>query len=208
MSGGAGRGDAPQRPMFFETPADFRRWLAEHHDSRSVLWVGYYKKSTGKPSITWPESVDEAICFGWIDGLRKKVDEEAYTVRFTPRKPTSHWSKVNVEKAERLLAEGRMAPAGRAAWEARDPEQTGQASYEREEPAELPPEMEARFRARVEAWAFFQDQPPGYRRTALHWVVSAKRPSTRDRRLDTLIEDSAAGRKIGPLRRTGDEGVG
>jgi uncharacterized protein YdeI (YjbR/CyaY-like superfamily) len=193
--------DDPGSPTFFETPEAFRRWLAEHHESEEVLWVGYYKKATGRPSITWPESVDEALCFGWIDGLRKKVDEEAYTVRFTPRKPASHWSRVNIEKVEKLLAEDRMEPAGLAAWEARDPERSGRASYEREKPAKLPPEMEKRFRAREDAWAWFRDQAPWYRRTALHWVTSAKRQSTRERRLDTLIEDSAAGRRVKPLRR-------
>jgi uncharacterized protein YdeI (YjbR/CyaY-like superfamily) len=152
--------DDPTSPAFFETPEDFRRWLAEHHESAEMLWVGYYKKATGRPSITWPESVDEALCFGWIDGLRKKVDEEAYTVRFTPRKPTSHWSKVNLEKVARLLAEDRMAPAGLAAWEARDPERTGSASYEREEPAELPKEVEERFRSHEKAWAWFRDGGP------------------------------------------------
>jgi uncharacterized protein YdeI (YjbR/CyaY-like superfamily) len=195
--------DDPGSPTFFETPEAFRSWLAEHHESEEVLWVGYYKKATGRPSITWPESVDEALCFGWIDGLRKKVDEEAYTVRFTPRKPASHWSRVNIEKVEKLLAEDRMEPAGLAAWEARDPERSGRASYEREKPAKLPPEMEKRFRAREDAWAWFRDQAPWYRRTALHWVTSAKRQSTRERRLDTLIEDSAAGRRVKPLRRAG-----
>jgi uncharacterized protein YdeI (YjbR/CyaY-like superfamily) len=193
--------DDPGSPTFFETPEAFRRWLAEHHESEEVLWVGYYKKATGRPSITWPESVDEALCFGWIDGLRKKVDEEAYAVRFTPRKPTSHWSKVNLEKVEKLLAEDRMEPAGLAAWEARDPERSGNASYEREAPAKLPEEMEERFRAHGEAWTWFRDQAPWYRRTALHWVTSAKRQATRDRRLDSLIEDSAAGRRVKPLRR-------
>ena len=196
--------NGPENPTFFETPDDFRRWLAEHHERAEVLWVGYFKKSTGRPSITWPESVDEALCFGWIDGLRKKVDEEAYTIRFTPRKPTSHWSKVNLEKVEQLLAEDRMAPAGLAAWEARDPKRSGRASYEREQPAKLPAEMEERFRANGAAWAWFSDQAPWYRRTALHWATSAKRQATRDRRLDTLIDDSASGRRIKQLRRTGE----
>lgn len=188
-------------PKFFPTPADFRRWLEEHHESESVLWVGFYKVGSGKPSITWPESVDEALCFGWIDGLRKSVDEESYKIRFTPRKPTSNWSAKNLARIEELIAEGRVRPMGLEVYEARDPEKSAVYSFERRKEAQLPPEAEARFRANQEAWEFFQSQPPGYRRTATHWVVSAKREETRARRLDTLIEDSAAGRRIKPLRR-------
>ncbi|MGK7313137.1 MAG: YdeI/OmpD-associated family protein [Candidatus Longimicrobiales bacterium M2_2A_002] len=186
--------------VFFETQADFGAWLAEHHDSVDVQWVGFWKKATGKPSITWPESVEQAICWGWIDGLRRSIDDEAYMIRFTPRRPDSHWSRKNVETYRRLEEEGRIEASGRAAWEARDPENTGRASYERER-AELSDGLRAMLDAVPEAAAWFDDQPPGYRKTATWWVVSAKREETRTRRMKQLVEDSAAGRKIKPLRR-------
>lgn len=189
------------RPTFFETPADFRAWLEEHHDSVEVLWVGYYKKGSGRASITWPESVDEALCFGWIDGLRKSIDDVSYKIRFTPRKPDSNWSAVNIARVEELLEKGRMRPAGTAAYERRLEKKSRVYSYEQRQRAALDPEAEKRFRADPEAWKFFRSQPPGYRRTAIFWVVSAKREDTRRRRLDTLIEDSAKGLRIGPLRR-------
>jgi len=197
------KGPVPAPPRFFPTPAHFRAWLAEHHATESVLIVGYYRKGTGQPSITWPESVDEALCFGWIDGVRRKVSEVAYCVRFTPRKPTSVWSHINVARVAELERQGRMAPAGRKAFAARRPERTGVASFERTEAAALATEEEARLRRNKKAAAFFDGQPPWYRRTALHWVVSAKRAETRARRLDQLIADSAAGRTIKPLTRPG-----
>jgi len=192
-------------PTFFPTPDDFRAWLEENHGSETELWVGYYKVATGRPSITWPESVDEALCFGWIDGLRKKLDDESYVIRFTPRKPTSNWSAKNITRIEELIAEGRVRPAGLAIYEARDPDKSRVYSFERRKAAKLDAEQEARFRADEAAWELFQSMPPGYRRTAIHWVISAKREATRDRRLETLIEDSAVGRKIKPLRRPGEE---
>ena len=149
-------------------PDDFRRWLEEHHAEESELWVGFFKVGTGRPSLTWPESVDEALCFGWIDGVRKKLDEESYVIRFTPRKPTSNWSAKNLARVEELIAEGRMRPAGRKLYEARDPEKQRVYSFERRREAKLEPEQEARFRRNAAAWAFFESQPPGYRRTALH----------------------------------------
>jgi uncharacterized protein YdeI (YjbR/CyaY-like superfamily) len=188
-------------PRFFPTPEDFRAWLEEHHESETVLWVGFYKVGTGRASITWPESVDEALCFGWIDGLRKRVDEESYMIRFTPRKPSSNWSAKNLARIEELIDEGRVRPAGLEIYEARDPDRSKVYSFERRKAAKLEAEQEARFRAHETAWTFFRDQPPWYRRTAIHWVISAKRKQTRTRRLDTLIEDSAAERWIGPLRR-------
>lgn len=191
-------------PTFFPTPADFRRWLEEHHADESELWVGFYKVGSGRPSLTWPESVDEALCFGWIDGVRKRLDGESYVIRFTPRKPTSNWSAKNLARVEELIAQGRMRPAGRKLYEARDREKQRVYSFERSREAKLDAAQEARFRANAAAWEFFQGQPPGYRRTALHWVQSAKRPETRERRLDTLIEDSAAGLRVGPLRRPGE----
>jgi uncharacterized protein YdeI (YjbR/CyaY-like superfamily) len=189
-----------EEPIFFEAPEDFRAWLSASHDSAEVQWVGFWKKATGKPSITWPESVEQALCFGWIDGLRRSIDEEAYMIRFTPRRPDSHWSRKNVETYRALEEQGLIEPAGRAAWAERDPEKTGRASYEREQ-AELSGELRAMLDADPEAAAWFDAQPPGYRRTATLWVVSAKRPETRERRMRQLTEDSAAGRKIGPLRR-------
>lgn len=193
------------KPRFFVTPADFRRWLERNHGRERELLVGFFKKGSGKPSITWPESVDEAICFGWIDGVRHTIDESAYSIRFTPRKPTSIWSAVNVAKAEALTAAGRMAPAGAAAFAARTPERTGVYSFERAATAKLTADEERRFSAQQRARAFFDAQPPWYRRTAFHWVVSAKRPETRARRLDQLIADSAAGRTIPPLTRQGQK---
>lgn len=188
------------KPRFFTTPAAFRRWLAKNHATATELWVGYYKKATGKPSITWHESVDQALCFGWIDGVRKSLDADRYMIRFTPRNPRSKWSAVNVKRAEELIRLGLMEQAGRKAFFRRDTARDIEYSYERAV-AELPPEQVARFRANPDAWKFFQSQPPSYRKAATGWVVSAKRESTRDRRLATLIADSAAGMRVGPLRR-------
>lgn len=186
---------------FFKTPGDFRRWLKTHHASEPELWVGFYKRSTGRPSLTWPESVDEALCFGWIDGIRKKIDEASYVIRFSPRKPGSNWSNVNTRKADELIRAGRMQPAGRRAFEARDPARSGVYSFEQREHATLTPTQEKQFRANKAAWSFFEAQPPGYRKIAVFYVASAKRDATRARRLKILIDDSAAGRRIGLLRR-------
>lgn len=190
------------KPTFFATPADFRAWFEQNHQSAKELLVGFYKRGSGKPSITWPESVDEALCFGWIDGVRKSIDEDAYTIRFTPRKSTSIWSAINVAKVAALELLGRMTPAGRRAFEARTPERTGVYSFERDSAAVLSAEDEQRLRANAKAAAFFDAQPPWYRRTSIHWVISAKRDETRRRRLDQLIADSAQGRTIGPLTRS------
>jgi uncharacterized protein YdeI (YjbR/CyaY-like superfamily) len=180
-------------PTFFATPAEFEAWLDEHHATEPEALVGFHKRATGRPSMTWPESVEVALCFGWIDGIRRSVDGDSYTIRFTPRKPGSHWSAVNVAKAQELIAAGRMRPAGRTAFEQRREDRTAQASYERADEARLEPEQERRLRENEAAWAFFGAQPPWYRRTAVHWITSAKRPETRERRLAQLIEDSAAG---------------
>jgi uncharacterized protein YdeI (YjbR/CyaY-like superfamily) len=188
-------------PTFFPTPDDFRAWLAEHHETADELIVGFYKKATGKPSITWPEAVDEALCFGWIDGIRRTLDEEAYTNRFTPRRKRSNWSKRNIDRVTELTALGRMHPAGLLAFEIRTEANSGGYSFERREGAALDEAEAAEFRARAGAWAFFEAQAPWYRRAALHWVVSAKRAETRGKRLATLIEDSASGRTIAPLTR-------
>jgi len=191
-------------PTFFATPLAFRRWLKQHHRSERELLVGFYKKGSGRPSLTWPESVDEALSFGWIDGVRRRLDEESYSIRFTPRKRGSIWSDVNRRRVEELKRAGRMQPAGLEAYEARDAARSGVYSFEQRKTARLDPDAEARFQADRGAWRFFTSQPPGYRKTAIWWVVSAKREDTRARRLTTLIEDSGEGRRIGPLRRPTD----
>jgi uncharacterized protein YdeI (YjbR/CyaY-like superfamily) len=184
------------KPTFFAEPADFRAWLEENHERASELLVGFHKKATGRPSITWPEAVDEALCFGWIDGIRRSLGDESYTIRFTPRKARSTWSAVNIARAKELAAEGRMRQAGLAAFEARSDDRSAIYAYEQRHDPKLAPEEEREFRANRRAWEFFQAQPPSYRKTALWWVVSAKREETRARRLRTLIEDSASGRRL------------
>lgn len=182
-------------PRFFATPAAFRAWLDAHHASARELIVGFYRKGTGKPSITWPESVDEALCYGWIDGVRRTLDAESYSIRFTPRQPTSVWSNVNIAKVEALTKAGRMMLAGVAAYSRRDPAKSGIYSFERET-ARLDPAMERTLKRSRPGWAFFQMQPPGYRKLAVYYVVSAKRPETRAKRLATLIAHSARGERL------------
>ena len=189
-------------PTFFPTPEDLRAWLAENHDRERELLVGFYKVGSGKPSITWPQSVDEALCYGWIDGVRRSLGEEAYTIRFTPRKAKSTWSAVNIARVAELSAEGRMRPAGLAAFQAREESNSRIYAYENRDKAVFDPALEERFRANETAWSFFQAQPPGYRKTATFWVASAKQEATRLRRLDQLIADSAAGRRIDQLNPT------
>jgi uncharacterized protein YdeI (YjbR/CyaY-like superfamily) len=192
-------------PTFFATPEELRAWLEEHHESERELLVGFHKKGSGRPSITWPQSVDQALCFGWIDGVRRSIDAESYSIRFTPRQARSTWSAVNVKRVGELSAEGLMHPAGLAAFERRTADRTGIYSHEREQ-AKLEPEQERAFKADAAAWAWFQAQPPWYRRTATHWVISAKREATRQRRLEQLIADCAAGVTIAPLTRPGSAG--
>jgi uncharacterized protein YdeI (YjbR/CyaY-like superfamily) len=186
---------------FFATPAAWRRWLERYHARADEVWVGMYKKGSGTPSITWPQAVDEALCFGWIDGIRKSIDDTRYKNRFTPRKKRSNWSHVNIARVAELTKEGRMAPAGLAAFEARDPAKSGVYSFEQREQATLGAAFERQFRANAKAWAFFQAQAPYYRRVATFWVTSAKQEATRERRLATLIADSAAGQRIGPMKK-------
>jgi uncharacterized protein YdeI (YjbR/CyaY-like superfamily) len=193
----------PATPAFFRTPAAFRAWLEKHHETARELLVGFYKKHSGTPSITWPESVDEALCFGWIDGVRRSLGPDSYSIRFTPRKPTSIWSRINVDNVERLTRAGRMQPAGLRAYAARTAERTGVYSFERLQSAQLSATEEKALRANRKAADFFERQPPWYRRVAVHWVTSAKRDETRARRLAMLIKDSAAGRRIGPTRPSG-----
>jgi len=183
-------------PIFFATPDDFRAWLQEHHETESELLVGFHKKGSGRPSITWPESVDQALCFGWIDGVRRRIDDEGYSIRFTPRKARSTWSAINVKRVGELTAEGLMRPAGVAAFERRSDDKTAIYAYEQRKTARLDKEQERRFKADADAWAWFQAQPAGYRRTATYWVISAKKAETRQRRLERLIADSGAGRPI------------
>jgi uncharacterized protein YdeI (YjbR/CyaY-like superfamily) len=183
------------KPKFFATPAEWRAWLEEHHSRQRELLVGFYKKDSGKPSITWPESVDAALCFGWIDGVRRRIDDVSYSIRFTPRKTTSIWSVVNTKRVAELTALGLMHPAGIKAFAARQEQRSGIYTFERENIA-FEPAQEKQLRANASAWKFFQSQPPGYRKLATGWVISAKREETRQRRLAALIEDSAQGRRL------------
>lgn len=184
------------KPTFFPTPADWRKWLAANHDKESELLVGYYKKDTGKPSITWPESVDQALCFGWIDGIRKSIDEESYTIRFTPRKASSIWSAYNTKRFGELSEQGLVHPAGQAAFDKRKPEKSGIYSFEQGDKIELDEVYLKQLKANAKAYEFFEAQAPSYQRTVRHWIMSAKRPETQQKRLETLIEDSANERRI------------
>jgi uncharacterized protein YdeI (YjbR/CyaY-like superfamily) len=187
-------------PIYFSSPAEFRAWLEEHHETETEVWVGYWKKATGKPSLVWSQAVDEALCFGWIDGVLRGIDDERHIQRFTPRKPGSNWSAINVAKVERLRAERRMRPAGEAAFARRRDDRVAIYSYEQRHNAQLEADEHARFEANAAAWEYFTSRPPSYRKPALWWVVSAKKPATRERRLATLIEQSAAGEPINQLR--------
>lgn len=186
-------------PTFFATPAEFRAWLERRHATEPELLVGFHKKGSGLPSITWPESVDQALCFGWIDGVRRSLGETSYTIRFTPRRARSIWSAVNIKRAQELQEQGLMHPAGRAAFAARTEDRSNTYSFEQREPVELGDAHTKTFQANAPAWEFFQSQPPSYRKAAIWWVISAKREETRDRRLAALIDDSAEGRRIRSL---------
>jgi uncharacterized protein YdeI (YjbR/CyaY-like superfamily) len=190
------------KPTYFATPAAWRAWLENHHDSSTEVLVGFYKRGSGRPSITWPESVDQALCFGWIDGVRRSIDATRYTIRFTPRTARSTWSSVNIKRMSELSDLGLVHPAGIAAFAARDAKRSGIYSYEGRHSAELDDESQRRFKSDKAAWAFFSSEAPWYRRAAAHWVTSAKRKETRQKRLDALITHSAAGRRIPPLDRT------
>lgn len=181
---------------FFARPEDFRKWLKAHHDDTKELWVGFYKKASGRRSITWPESVDEALCVGWIDGIRKTIDAESYKIRFTPRKTTSNWSAVNIARVKELTKQGRMQPAGLKAFALRKEEKSGIYAYENRKSAVLGKAEEKRFQSRRRAWDFFQSQPAGYRKLITWWVISAKREETREKRLEKLIAESEAGRRL------------
>ena len=184
----------PPEPRFFPTEADFRRWLEANHDTAPELLVGFWKKGSGKPSIDWPQARDQALCFGWIDGHRKSLGDDAYTIRFTPRRKGSIWSKVNVERFEALKAAGLMTAAGERAYE-ENKHKSGLYAYENEQ-KELTAEEEQLFRSNAGAWADWEKRPPSYRRSALHWITSAKKPETRAKRLGELIDVSAEGRRL------------
>jgi len=189
------------RILFFATPPDFRAWLEKNHASEPELFVGFYKRDSGKPSITWPESVDVALCYGWIDGVRNSIDAVSYRIRFTPRKPTSTWSAINVKRVAELTKLDQMHPAGVKAFAARKGDKTGIYAYEQRKTAKLPRGYEKQFRANHKAWEFFQAQPAWYRRTATYRVISAKQEETRQRRLTQLIADSEQRLPIKELRR-------
>ena len=190
-----------EEAIFFETPAELRAWLEEHHGTASELWVGYHKKASGRRSLTWSQVVAEALCFGWIDGKAQTIDEHRYRQRLTPRRPSSNWSAVNVAKVAELRAQGRMTPAGEAAFAARREDRSAGYTYERRHEAAFDAQHEATFRGNASAWEWFAAQSPSYRSLATCWVVSAKRPETRARRLATLIDCSAEGRRVPPLER-------
>ena len=185
----------PTDVRFFETPADLRDWFDANHATAAELWLGRYTKGSGRPSVTWAQAVDEALCVGWIDGILKRIDDISHVQRFTPRRKGSNWSAVNVANVERLLTEGRMRPAGIAAFEARTAARTAVYSYEREIEPFSDDEI-ARLRADASAWADWEARAPSYRRSVTGWVTGAKQPATRERRLSTLIEESRAGRPI------------
>jgi uncharacterized protein YdeI (YjbR/CyaY-like superfamily) len=194
------------KPVFFRSGEEFRSWLERNHDRTNEVQVGFHKKGAGRTGITYQEAVDEALCFGWIDGVRNRIDETRYMNRFTPRKPQSMWSLKNTRRVEELKKLGRMNPAGLRVFEERDRAGSGLYSFEQGS-AKLGGDQEQRFRANRKAWTFWEAQPPGYRKTATWWVISAKRPETRARRLERLIEDSANGRRVAqltsPSRRDG-----
>ena len=192
------------KPTFFPRASSFRQWLQRHHATRRELLVGFHKVGSGKPSLTYPEALDVALCFGWIDGVRTSLGPTSYTIRFTPRRPDSTWSTVNLRHVRRLTAAGLMAPAGLKAFRERTRERTGLDSFENR-PRALAPAYARSFKANRRAWAWFEGQAPWYRRTASWWVMSAKKEETRLRRLATLIASCAKRLKIPPLMPTAQE---
>jgi uncharacterized protein YdeI (YjbR/CyaY-like superfamily) len=182
-------------PVFFRSQGEFRKWLERHHAHTREVTLGFYKKASGKGGLTPDQALDEALCFGWIDGVRHSLNDEAFTNRYSPRTKRSYWSAVNIGKFESLKAAGRVHPAGQAAFDARDPQRDRFYSNENRD-AVLPAEYQRRIRANEAAWEFWERQPPGYKRVATHWVMSAKQETTRERRLATLMDDSANGRRI------------
>jgi uncharacterized protein YdeI (YjbR/CyaY-like superfamily) len=188
-------------PRYFRSPSTFRDWLERHHATAGELLVGFHKRHTTRPSLTWPQSVDEALCFGWIDGVRRRVDDERYTIRFTPRRAGSTWSAVNLKRIRALIEEGRMRPAGLNAFQTRDRKKAGLYSYEQRRHIKLPPRFVKLVRAKAKAWLYFRAQAPWYQRTVAFWIVSPKQEETRLKRLARLIACSARGESIDPLVR-------
>jgi uncharacterized protein YdeI (YjbR/CyaY-like superfamily) len=191
----------PSKPNFFPTPSAWRAWLEKHHAETEELWVGLFKRDSGRPSITWPEAVDGALCFGWIDGLRKSVDAISYQIRFTPRKPRSTWSAINVKRATELSTLGLMHPAGLAAFQKCEEKRSEIYSYEQRKTAKLSAAYEKKFRAHQVAWTFFRNQAPWYQRTSIWWVITAKKEETRVKRLATLIDHCEHKRTLPALTR-------
>jgi uncharacterized protein YdeI (YjbR/CyaY-like superfamily) len=187
------------KPVFFPNASDFRQWFAKNHERKKELLVGFYKVGSGKASLTWSQSVDEALCFGWIDGVRKSIDKDSYSIRFTLRKPGSNWSAVNIRKVKELNQKGLMHPNGQASFEKRQAKRSKIYSYEKKQ-VSLPASHQRKFKKNKKARTFFCLQPPSYQRTALYWVMSAKQEITRENRLANLIQDSESGLKIKPLR--------
>jgi uncharacterized protein YdeI (YjbR/CyaY-like superfamily) len=189
------------KPTFFSSPSDWHAWLEEHHETDDELLVGFYKKDSGRPSITWPQAVDGALCFGWIDGVRRSLNETSYVIRFTPRRSRSVWSAVNIKRVAELTRLGLMRPAGVQAFEKRTGDRSGIYAYEQRKGAKLSGAYKRSLRANEKAWKFFQAQPPWYQRTASWWIISAKKEETRLKRLAQLVEDSEQKRTIRELRR-------
>ena len=183
------------KPIFFRSALEFRRWLEKHHDTAREIWVGFYKKGSGRGGIAYAEAVDQALCYGWIDGIRKRIDEEGYTNRFSPRTSKSVWSNINIKRAEQLQRLGLMQPPGVKAFETRDPARSGIYSFENR-PTTLAPALERRFKANKKAWLFFQAQPPGYRSLIIIMVMSAKQDETKERRLERVMKASEKGLRL------------
>ena len=192
-------------PTFFKTPAALRRWFKTHHATSAELWIGFYKKGSGRGGVAYRQALDEALCFGWIDGMVRRVDELSYMQRFTPRRPRSTWSAANVAKVTALVAEGRMQPAGLAAFERRMPDRSAVYSYEQRQAAALSPTERRAVKADPAAWRFFGAQPPSYKRSVAWWIQSAKKAETRGRRLAVLIDCSARGRLVPPFIQRPEE---
>lgn len=186
------------KPIFFNKPSDLRKWFEKNHLKEKELIAGFYKTGSGKPSITWPQSADEAICFGWIDGIRRSIDDESYSIRFTPRKPQSIWSAINIKKAGDLIEKGLMKPEGIAAFEKRKENRSKIYAYEKA-PSVFRTDLEKKLKANKKAWTFFKSLPPSIRNVSIHWVMSAKQEKTRLSRLEKLIQDSASQSRIKPL---------
>jgi uncharacterized protein YdeI (YjbR/CyaY-like superfamily) len=186
-------------PTFFKTAAELRRWFKANHAGAAELWIGFYKRDSGRGGVVYKQALDEALCFGWIDGMVRRVDDVSYVQRFTPRKARSTWSAINIARAQGLIAAGRMQPTGLAAFDRRTEDRSGTYSYEQRQAATLTPAERKAVKANAAAWAFFESQPPSYRRTVAWWIQTAKKEETRNRRLAVLIDCSARGQMVPPF---------